>query len=347
VPPPISTHGHDIVVAGASAGGVEALRQLVEALPANLPAALFVVLHTPPGWTSRLPEILSNSGHLACRYARDGDSIEHGTLLIAPSDHHLMLKRGQVRLSGGPRENLWRPAIDVLFRSAAVAYGARVVGVVLSGALDDGTAGLRAIRRCGGTAIVQDPECASYPDMPKSALRNVEDARALSIGEIAAELARLACLPPAASPPVPADLLREAQAVESAGTRAQAIQIGDLTTHTCPGCGGPLSQQHGNPTRFRCLVGHAYSLDSLEEGTRHEIEASLWTAIRLLQQRSNLNRVQAELQQSKGRARVAESYLERAAESAAQAAALQQLVLSLPAPKSAPVSSQAKVGSQR
>src|SRR5262245_562249 len=129
--------GHDIVVMGASAGGLDVLKQLIGSLPANVPAALFVVLHLPKGWNSQIPEILGKSSGLRCRFAQHGDLIERGTLLLAPTDRHLILKDGYVRLSSGPRENFWRPAIDVLFRSAAVAYGSRVVGVVLSGALDD------------------------------------------------------------------------------------------------------------------------------------------------------------------------------------------------------------------
>ena len=307
--PSIPTDGHDIVVAGASSGGLDALKQLLAALPGDLPLALFVVLHLPPGWTSQFPEILNKSGKLACRFAADGELIEHGTLLLAPADRHLLVKRGHVRLSRGPRENFWRPSIDVLFRSAAVAYGTRVVGIVLSGALDDGTAGLGAIRQCGGTAIVQDPESAAYPAMPKSALVNVQGAQALPIERIGPEVARLAQLPAAPSPKVPADLYREARSVETSGTSLSTptpTPLGELTTHTCPGCGGPLRQNPDNPLNFRCLVGHAYSIASLEEGTRREIETSLWTAIRLFQQRSNVNRTIAGEEKLKGRERNAD-----------------------------------------
>lgn len=329
--PPRAPAGHDIIVIGASSGGVDALLQLVQALPANLPAAFFAVIHLSTTWNSRIPEILSKSTGLRCGFARDGDAIEHGTLLVAPADQHLMLKNEQVQLSTGPRENFWRPAIDVLFRSAAVAHGSRVVGVILSGTLDDGTAGLRAVATCGGVTLVQDPENASYPEMPKSALLHVPGARALPIKSIAAEIGRLAAEAPGPSPAVPAHLLREARAVESAA-KASVIetQLGDLTIHTCPSCGGPLSAQPDSPGNFRCLVGHAFGIASLEEGTRREIEGSLWSAIRLFEQRSHLNRSVASTERSKGRPRSAEMYLKRAAESTGHARWLQELVLSLP-----------------
>jgi two-component system chemotaxis response regulator CheB len=330
---PTPAQGHDIVVVGASAGGLDALRELLATLPADLPATIFVVLHLASGWSSQIPEILSKTSLLGCRFARGGDLIEQGAVLVAPPDRHLIVKRGHVRLSAGPRENFWRPSIDVMFRSAAVAYGSRVVGVVLSGTLDDGTAGLRAVRQCGGVGMVQDPEAAAFPDMPRSALLNVEDARSLPIPEIGREIVRLAGVPSGPSPRVSSALNREARAVEAvAGPTPPPAEPGELTTHTCPGRGGPMRRNPDNPTSFRCLIGHAYSLASLEEGTRREIETSLWTAIRLFQQRSNLDRTMAGDERRKGRSHVADVYLKRAAESAGHAQWLQQLVLSLPEP---------------
>jgi two-component system chemotaxis response regulator CheB len=331
--PSTPTDGHDIVVLGASAGGLDALKELLASLPAGLRASMFLVLHLSASWPSQIAEILSKSSSLPCRFGQDGDLIEHGTLLIAPPDRHLIVKREHVRLSPGPRENFWRPSIDVLFRSAAVAHGSRVVGVILSGTLDDGTAGLRAVRQCGGVAIVQDPEAAAFPEMPRSALDNVEGARALPLGEIGPEIVRLARVRPGPSPRMPSAFLREARVVEAvAAPTPPPPEPGALTTHTCPGCGGPLRQNPDNPDSFRCLVGHAYSIASLEEGTRREIESSLWTAIRLFQQRSNLDRTIAGEERHKGRPRAAETYLKRAAEMAGHAQWLQQLVLSLPEP---------------
>jgi two-component system chemotaxis response regulator CheB len=166
--------GHDIIVIGASVGGVETLTQLVAHLPEDLPAAVFVVLHISPDAPSVLGRILSRSGPLPARAAQDDEPIQHGRIYVAPPDHHMLVKQGYVSVVRGPKENRPRPAIDPLFRSAAAAYRSRVIGVVLTGLLDDGTAGMLAVKRCGGTAIVQDPEEALYPDMPRSVLETMQ-----------------------------------------------------------------------------------------------------------------------------------------------------------------------------
>src|SRR5256885_4553560 len=177
--------GHDIVVVGTSAGGVEALATLVSTLPPRLPAAIFVVLHISAHSPSFVPDILDRSGLLETVQASDGMEIKHGRIYVAPPDHHMLVGHGNVRVVRGPKENRHRPAVDPLFRSAALAYGPRVVGVILTGALDDGTAGLRAVKRCGGLAVVQDPRDALFPSMPQSALQHVRVDHCLSVGEIA------------------------------------------------------------------------------------------------------------------------------------------------------------------
>jgi two-component system, chemotaxis family, protein-glutamate methylesterase/glutaminase len=174
----------DIIVAGASAGGVEALRTLVGAFPPDLPAAVFVVLHMTPDSPSMIPTILERAGPLPVRVPHDPLEIQHGQIYVPAPDHHLMLEPGTVRLSRGPRQNRTRPAIDPLFRSAADAYGSRVIGVVLTGTLDDGTAGLKAIKHCGGVAVVQDPEDAMFPGMPKSAIAHVAVDHVLPLAQI-------------------------------------------------------------------------------------------------------------------------------------------------------------------
>ena len=184
--------GRDIIVIGASAGGVEALSQLARHLPADLPAAVFVVLHVPPYSPGLLPRILSRSRTLPASHPADGEAIRNGRITIAPPDHHLLLEGGRIRLTRGPRENGHRPAVDPLFRTAACSFGPRVVGVVLSGTLDDGTAGLAAIKQRDGVAVVQDPDEALYTGMPRSAMESVAVDYCLPINGIAELLVRLA-----------------------------------------------------------------------------------------------------------------------------------------------------------
>src|SRR3954470_2925577 len=183
---------HDIIVIGASAGGVETLKALVRGLPAELPAAVFVVLHVAPGGPGYLPQILAKAGPLPASFPEDGEAIANGRIYVAPPDHHLLLEPGRVRVVRGPKENRHRPAADPLFRSAAWAYGPRVIGVVLSGTLDDGAAGLWAIKSCGGVAIVQDPEDALFDEMPASALASVDADHVAPLEELPLILAELA-----------------------------------------------------------------------------------------------------------------------------------------------------------
>jgi two-component system, chemotaxis family, protein-glutamate methylesterase/glutaminase len=182
----------DIIVAGASAGGIDALRVLASTLPSDFPGALFVVLHVPPWRPSALPEILTRSGPLPARHAKDKEPIQRGCIYVAPPDHHLLLEEGMTRLWRGPRENRFRPAVNALFRSAAVAYRARVTGLVLSGALDDGSAGLWWVAHYGGAALVQDPNEAAVAAMPQSAIEHVDTARVTRVREMGALLTRMA-----------------------------------------------------------------------------------------------------------------------------------------------------------
>ena len=181
----------DIIVVGASAGAVETLPTLAASLPYDLPATLFVVVHTQPRRQSHLPEILNHAGRVPARHAVDGEAIECGRIYVAPPDRHLVVKPGHVRLSAGPAEKHHRPAIDVTFHSAAIAYGPRVAGVILTGQMDDGTAGLREIQRRGGVTIVQDPDEAFFPSMPRNALRAGSADYTVRLPELAALLVKL------------------------------------------------------------------------------------------------------------------------------------------------------------
>jgi two-component system chemotaxis response regulator CheB len=286
--------GHDIIVIGASAGGVEALRELARGLPSNLPAAVFIVLHVPSAGPSLLPRILNQSGPLRASHAINGEAIERGRIYIAPPDHHLLLERGRVRVARGPKENRARPAADPLFRSAAHAYGTRVVGVVLSGSLDDGTAGLAAIKRRGGLTVAQDPEEALYPGMPRSARENVVLDHCLPIARIAPLLGQLASVPTKddAVYPVPEILKVETRIARLEESEMEDVEkIGELSAFTCPECRGALWElRDGDLLRFRCHVGHAFSAESLLADQSEELENALWAALRSLEENAALAR---------------------------------------------------------
>ena len=276
--------GHDIIVVGTSSGGVEALRRIVAALPADLPAAMLVVMHRPPDSPSLLAEILRSVSNLDVADADDGERIVPGRIYVAPPDRHLLIERERVRLTRGPKENRFRPAIDPLFRSAAYAYGPRAIGVVLTGNLDDGTAGLWAIKDCGGVAIVQDPQEASFPSMPSSALASVEVDYCLPLNEIAPTLATVSAQPVAGGAAVSENLEIETRiALEDNALEAGVMKLGKLSPFTCPECSGVLLQiEEGGNVRFRCHTGHAYSVNSLLDDVTESVEHNLWSTVRVL-----------------------------------------------------------------
>lgn len=286
--------GHDIIVVGASAGGVEALSALARALPAELPASLFVVLHFPAASTSVLPRILSRAGPLPAAHAKDGEAIRPGRIYIAHPDHHLLIRDGVVRLGHGPKENNHRPAVDPLFRSAARFYGPRVVGVVLSGTLDDGTAGLAAIKQFGGTALVQDPAEAMYGGMPRSALENVDVDHVLPVGEIAQLLGTLARepAPEGRVGTVTEDMIKEDEMAEvDTAAFTDDERPGVPSAFSCPECSGVLwEMSNGEVVHFRCRVGHAYSAETLFSEQTDALEAALWMALRALEEKAELAR---------------------------------------------------------
>lgn len=284
--------GHDIIVVGASAGGVEALSNLVRGLPADFPAAVFAVLHIPSQSPSLLPSILDRVSSLAVAHAIDGERIRHGRIYVAPPDYHLLVERDFVRVIRGPKENRYRPAVDPLFRSAALAYGPRVVGVILTGALDDGTAGMRAVKLRGGTGVVQDPKEALYPGMPSSAVENTKVDYVLPLAEIAPLLVRLAReeADEEGAYPVPDDLKTEGRIAEQEMNSEQMIasveKLGRTSVFTCPDCHGTLWELHdGELLRYRCHVGHAYTADSLEAEQSEALEDALWSGLRALEEK--------------------------------------------------------------
>ncbi|WP_186510803.1 chemotaxis protein CheB [Caenimonas sedimenti] len=281
-----------LVAIGASAGGVSALLEIAAALPGDFPAPICVVQHIG-GHSSVLPELLQRRGPLPAVHAADGDRLAPGRFHVAPPDHHLLLRGDVMHLTRGPKQNFARPAIDPLFRTVALDWGARAIGVVLTGQLDDGTAGLKAIKEQGGTAIVQDPTTAVEPDMPASALAHVSVDHCVQLDEIAPLLRRLVG---AAS--------RTVTAAAGDGTLVHevAIERGDISIEhlaaiarpsslTCPDCDGSLWEMNDKqPLRYRCHVGHAYTASSLRHGQKETAENSLWSTVRALREREMLLR---------------------------------------------------------
>ena len=282
----------DLIVMGASSGGVEALTKVIGGLPPDLPAAVFVVLHVLPERRSMLPAILNRAGTLPAAHAVDGERIRLGRIYVAAPGLQTYICSGTIAVRRGPAENLHRPAIDPVFRTAAHHYGPRVVGVVLSGALDDGTAGLQAIKSAGGLAIVQDPDDARVAGMPGNALERVPIDYCVAVAEIGPLLRRLIDQPAAA----PDGFVREVPLEtvdESAREEAQdrLRDLGQASGLTCHDCSGAIRQIHdGQTVRYRCRVGHAYSPETMIKAHGDAVERALWTAVRSLEERAALVR---------------------------------------------------------
>ncbi|MCC7022071.1 MAG: chemotaxis protein CheB [Thermomicrobiales bacterium] len=325
----------DIVVIGASAGGIPALTTLVAGLPADLAAALFVVVHVPNTGTSRLPEVLSHAGPLPAHHAEAGEPIEHGQITVAPPDYHLLLRRGRVELDHGPRENHARPAIDPLFRTAARAYGPRGIGIVLSGALYDGSLGLMSVKTRGGIAIVQDPAEAVVDSMPRNALKLVAADYILPAGEIAPVVTALTQedVRDGGSSMIDDEERLELVVAEDFAEQADGDRADETTVYTCPECGGVLWQGGAGPALwFRCHVGHVYASEILLGQKAEQLEAALWSSLRLLKEKATLSRQLANRSRESGLIGAAERVEERALLDEQHARAIQDLLKAMPGP---------------
>ena len=274
-----------VIGIAASAGGVEALRKVVSGLPAGLPAAICVVLHIPATGRSLLAPILDRDSAMPAVLAENGQELMAGTIYVAPADRHLLVRGRRIELSLGPKVNGVRPAADPLFRSLAQSWGSRAIAVVLSGALDDGSAGAAWIAEAGGTVVVQDPKTAIVPGMPEAAMAATTADHVLPLDAIGAELTRLAreaspgeeeeAMPPEPDP--------------TAHLHDEHRPDGPPSGFTCPECGGSLWElQDGALTRYRCRVGHTYSEDAMVEAQGDAVEAALWTALEVLEERGEL-----------------------------------------------------------
>jgi two-component system chemotaxis response regulator CheB len=320
-----------IIVVGASTGGVEALRTVVHGLPADLDAAIFIVLHLPSWSRSRLPAILERAGTWPAAHAVQNETIKAGRIYVAPPDRHLLIRDGRTILTSGPRENHSRPAIDPLFRSAARSHGSDVIGVVLSGALYDGSAGLMAVKARGGIAVVQDPADAQAESMPASAIRAVEVDHVVSAAEIGPLLARLV---EQRQENGGGDVSDPDEPIEAVIDDLIEGQAGDdrpeeVTIYTCPDCGGTLIQDgQGGELRFQCHVGHAFAPEVLLGLKAEELEGALWTCVRMLTEKAVLTRQLAA--RLGGPGGTSPSVIEQAELAERQASVIRELIVSLP-----------------
>lgn len=276
--------GQRIIVMGASTGGFEAYKTIIKNLPPDFNASIFIVWHMSPNIRGVLPAVLNNINIIYAAHAFDKEPIEPNRIYIAPPDHHLLVEEGRVRITHGPKENRFRPAVDPLFRSAAYAYGNRVIGVILSGALDDGTAGLWRVKYNGGIAIVQDPNDAEVSAMPENALREVNVDFAVPVAEIPGLLVELSKEKITANAKVMKDEKTKIEidiAAEKNAFEEGSLDLGELSPFTCPECHGVLTKIiEGNLARFRCHTGHAFSADTLMATLTEKIEESMYSAIR-------------------------------------------------------------------
>ncbi len=324
-----SNRGRRIVVAAASAGGVEALQALLSRLPADFPAPVLVVLHVPATGGRALPRIMDRAGQLSAVAATDGEHLQPGRVYVAPPDRHLLVIGNTVRLSHGPRQNGHRPAADPLFGSAALAAGPRVIGVVLSGTLDDGAAGSAAVERRGGTVVIQDPHESAYGGMPHAAIAMTRRPVVLTVRQIAEFLDTQTRILVAAAKQAPDPELE--RYVRLLLHPRPAIPAGAVIT--CPECGGPLRGEHEGTAavRYWCALGHSWSPETFAEGHSAAVERALWSATLRLDERWRLSQELAESAELRGHDESAAMFRKAADQARAAADAVRGLQAPAPA----------------
>jgi len=310
---------HDIIVIGTSAGGLKALSAVLSELPADIGAAIFVVQHLAADHKSDLPRLLEDICDLPVTHPIDGATFETGHVYVAPPDHHLLVNADTVRVLRGPQENRFRPSIDALFRSAARSHGSRVIGVVLTGYLDDGTVGLQAIKKRGGIAVVQDPAEAAYPSMPRSALRYVKVDHSVPIAKVGPLLTRLVAKQPPAQKryPLTPEIEIESKIAEQLMDTKEFLEsveeIGALTPYTCPDCHGAIWQLgEDEPLKLRCHVGHSFTGEVFTTAQSQSVENALWAAVRVMEEKVTFSRQLAARKRKQKLHKAAKSYEKQA-----------------------------------
>ena len=281
----------NIIVIGASAGGIPAVNEVISSLAPGMDLAVVVVIHVSRKSNAQhIANIFQRNSALAVRVAERGMSLQKGHLYVAPPEHQLMVKDDKLLLTNGPHENKYRPSIDVLFRSAAVHYRNRSIGIILTGLFEDGTSGMYTINHCGGICIIQNPAEAQFSDMPQSVLNKIKVNFKANLKEIPAIINEIINSPLPPEIPVPKEIRIEAELTEKMMTNINEIKkIADHTDFTCPDCGGGLWAIKNDPiNRYRCHTGHVFTENRLHELQDGNIEESLWVAIRMLEEKENL-----------------------------------------------------------
>jgi two-component system chemotaxis response regulator CheB len=306
----------DIIAVGGSLGAIDAVKELCGSLPADFAAAMFIVIHIGAKGNNLLASIFNEHSAIPVSTAVDGETLKRGRAYVAPADHHLLVIDNLVRLGNGPRENMARPAIDPLFRSVAIGHGPRAIGVVLTGMLNDGAAGLADVKRCGGVTIVQDPSDSVAPQMPMGALRaSAVDYRAPA-AELGALLTKLVVEEAGPMIEIPADIELEVDIALGQNCNSELIaKVAEAVPISCPACGGVLSQvKHGPPLRFRCQIGHAYTDEALATEQEVAAEEAVGMALRIIGERVVLSEKMAEDARRSGRNAAAAGYEQRGRE---------------------------------
>ncbi len=319
----------DIVAIGSSLGGVDAVGQLLAALPADFPAAIFVVLHVGANGKNLLADIFNTRSKLSIHTAKDGQRVTRGCVYVAPADYHLIVVDDIVRLGHGPRENMSRPAIDPTFRSIGLTYGPRAIGVVLTGLLNDGSAGLADLKRCGGITVVQNPRDAVAADMPLGALAATDVDYRASLATLPELLSTLVAQPAGAKPVPPADIALEVEIALGGNSDSDVIRsIADPTTYSCPTCGGVMSEMRRQPPlRFRCQVGHAFTAETLLTSKEGSADEAMRLALRVLDERAHLSAQIAHDARARGRTAAARAHDSSAEQARLSAHAIREAML--------------------
>jgi two-component system chemotaxis response regulator CheB len=321
-----------VIVVGASAGGVEAISTMLRGIPPPVTSPIFIVLHTSPDAPSLLPDIFSRAAGREARHPRHGERYKAGLIYVARPDHHLLIERdGTITVSRGPRENRHRPAIDPLFRSAAVAVEGNAIGIILSGTLDDGTAGMIAIKERGGVGIVQDPDDAVYPGMPQSAIEHAEIDFVVRATEIGATLLRIIgeTSKGRVKPRNVADRMEMETRIAAMDKDAMNTddRPGTPSAYSCPECGGVLWEiQEGHFERYRCRVGHAYSPENALGAQAEVIEEALWAALKTLDETARMSKKLAANERARGHEWMVERFEEKEREAREKAEAIRKLI---------------------